>query len=84
MRLFDTKKSFKKEFKQQLRYAIAAAVGFLIAYAWRESILNITYNIVSVFTEQTQTFLSNTLTAIILTLIGVLLIVLTSKLLKGK
>lgn len=82
MKFFDKNKSFKKEFKQQLRYAIAAAVGFLIAYAWRESILNITYNIVSVFTVQTQTFLSNTLTALVLTLIGVLLIVITSKILK--
>ncbi len=30
---------FKKEFKKQIRLAIAASVGFIIAYSWRDFIV---------------------------------------------
>ena len=38
MRLLRTKKNFRSELKRQLRYAIAAACGFLIIFAWRDAI----------------------------------------------
>jgi len=78
MRLLKTKKNFRKELKRQLRYAIAAAVGFLIIYAWRESILRFTELIV----VKTQDGVSWISSALIITIIGVLIIILSSKLLK--
>lgn len=79
---FKTKKSFKKELKRQIRYAIAAAVGFIIIYAWRESIINITQNFVQKFIENTQVASSNIFSALLITTIGVLIIIISSKILK--
>jgi biotin transporter BioY len=82
--LFKTKASFRKELKRQIRYAIAAAVGFLIAFAWRNSIINIAQDIVARFTESTKVVASNLSSAMLITLIGVLIIFLSSKILKDK
>ena len=46
------KRTFKSEFKRQIRLAIAAAAGFLIAFAWREAIFN-------AFQNQTQDLPNN-------------------------
>ena len=51
MEILNTKKSFRREFKRQLRYAIAAAVGFIIAFSWRETIISATRDIVERLTE---------------------------------
>lgn len=80
--LFKTKKSFRKELKRQIRYAIAAAVGFIIIYAWRESIINITQSFVEKFIETTKTTSSNIFSALLITIIGVLIIIISSKILK--
>lgn len=82
MRLLKTKRSFKKEFKRQLRYAIAAAVGFLIIFAWRDAIVNATKNIVERIAKSTELATANISTALIITCIGVLIIIISSKLLK--
>jgi hypothetical protein len=81
-RLFRTKKSYRKELKRQVRYAIAAAVGFIIIYAWRQSILNITQSFIEKFIENTKVISSNILTALLITTIGVLIIIVSSKILK--
>jgi hypothetical protein len=82
MRLLKTKKSFRSEFKRQLRYAIAAAVGFLIIFAWRDAILNGTKSLIEKFQETTFVAASEVSTAIALSIAGVLIILLSSKLLK--
>lgn len=33
MRIFQTKRSFRKEFKRQIKLAIIAAVGFTVAFS---------------------------------------------------
>lgn len=76
------KKSFKKEFKRQIKYAIAAAVGFTIAFAWKDSIYNAINDIVERFSESARHVISGIYTAIIVTVIGVLIIILSSKLLR--
>lgn len=82
-RLFKTKRNFRKEFKRQLRYAIAAAVGFMVIFAWRESLINSVRNIVDRFSESTQVVTTEISTAVLITLIGVLIILFSSKLLKN-
>lgn len=75
------KQDFKSEFKKQIRTAIAAAIGFLIAYAWRDFIMQlvakIMYNFIS-FNPINSSFII----ALFLTFVGVILILISSKLLK--
>ena len=82
MRLIKTKKNFRKEFRRQLRYAIAAAVGFLIVFAWKEAILQGTRSLVEKFAQATQVATSEVSTALVITVIGVIIIVISSKMLK--
>jgi len=83
MRLFRRgRKSFKKELRRQLKLAIMTAIGFLIAFAWRNAIWESSRNIIEKFTETTRIIMTNVLTAIFITLIGVILIIITSKILR--
>lgn len=72
---------FLKELKRQTRLAIAAAIGFIIAFAWRDYILFLSSDIfrdISSVMPHTSRFL----TAILLTFVGVILIILSSRLLE--
>lgn len=84
MKLLKTKKSFKKEFRRQLRLAIIAAIGFTIAFAWRNAIYNSAQELVIKFTQSAHLILTEIYTAIFITLIAVVLILFTSKILKEK
>jgi Na+/H+ antiporter NhaC len=80
MRILKTKKNFRGEFKRQMRYAIAAAVGFLIVFAWRDAIMTGARNLIEKFTETSNEII----TAMFITVIGVVIILISSKLLKDK
>ena len=83
--MFAKRRSFRLEFKRQLRLAIMAAIGFIIAYAWREAIFATFQDFVSrALNISPDHYLSQTYTAIAMTLAGVILIFFTSKLLKDK
>jgi len=84
MRILKTKKSFRKEFKRQLKYAIAAAVGFLIAFAWRDAIYNAVHEIIQRFEDSTKVMASEISTAVFITVVGVLIIIISSRLLRDK
>jgi hypothetical protein len=85
MNIFETKRSFKLEFKRQLRMAITAAIGFSIAYAWRNAVFDGFENFVARLLDvPTGHYLTEAYTAITITLAGVLLIFLTSKFLRDK
>jgi len=84
-RLFKTRKSFRKEFRRQMRLALSAAIGFTVAFAWREAIFQTFQSFVSRFFDLTPEHYSTQIyTATAITLLGVLLILLTSKILKEK
>lgn len=80
MEILKTKKSFRKEFRRQLRYAISAAVGFLIAFSWRETILHYVNSFVGNYLE--KNYLIPISSSLFLTIIGVLIIIISSKILK--
>ena len=83
MKHLHTSRSFKKEFKKQVRLAIAAAVGFSIAFAWRQSIFDTFLSFVARFLNVPKGhYLSEVYTALAITLAGVILLSLTSKILK--
>ena len=73
--------NFKKEFRNQLRLALAAAAGFIIALAWKDFIFKTTDNVLSKFLELNP-ITSALAISIALTFIGVLIIWISSKLLK--
>ena len=84
MKILQVKRSFRKEFKRQIKFAIIAAVGFTIAFAWRNAVFEGILNYVSRILEVAPNhFLTEVYTAITITLLGVIVIFLTSKILKG-
>jgi len=83
MSIFETKRSFRKEFKRQIRLALVAAIGFTIAFAWRNAVFDAFQSFVARFLDVAPDhYLSELYTAIVITLFGVILIFITSKLLQ--
>jgi len=83
MKILSTKRSFRLEFKRQLRLAIAAAIGFTVAFAWRQAIFDAFQSFVTRFLDiPPGHYLSEAYTALAITVAGVILIFLTSKMLK--
>jgi hypothetical protein len=71
---------FRKELKKQVRMALTAAIGFIIAFSWRDYLMSITQNWLSNLGSLTDSIVL--FSAIFLTFVGVVLILLTSKLLQ--
>lgn len=71
---------FFKEFKKELKMAIIAAVGFIIAFAWKDAIFRISQNFIHKITNTTNIFLNDFWNAVLLTFIGVIIIAILSKL----
>ena len=83
MQIFKSKRSFRQEFKRQLRLALTAAIGFTVAFAWREAIFSFFQNITSRILDVEQGhYLSQTYTSLLITLVGVLLIFISAKMLR--
>jgi len=72
-------KKFKKEFQKQATIAVIAAFGFLIALSWRDFIADTVNKIVTTFGVSDQLYLYKLLTAIIITLLAILGIMIISK-----
>lgn len=73
--------NFKREFRKQLRLALAAAAGFIIALAWKDFIFMATGDFLSKFLKLSQ-ITSALAISIFLTFIGVLIILISSRILK--
>ncbi|HLC31136.1 MAG TPA: DUF5654 family protein [Candidatus Nanoarchaeia archaeon] len=76
-------RSFKTEFKRQLRFAITAAIGFSIAFAWRNAIFDTFQTAVGRFLDlPLNNPTTEIYTALFITFVALLLLYVTSKLLK--
>lgn len=85
MRVLKVSKSFKKEFKRQIRFAIVAAVGFTIAFAWRNAVFEAFRNYIArIMDLAPEHYTTEVYTALAITFIGVLAIFLSSKILKER
>jgi hypothetical protein len=83
MKILQTKKSFRREFKRQLRLAIVAAIGFTVAFAWRNAVYDTFQNWIARILDVTpQHYTTETYTALGITLFGVLAIFITSRILR--
>ncbi|MDP1695610.1 MAG: DUF5654 family protein [archaeon] len=83
MNLLQPKRSFKREFKRQIRLAIVAAIGFTIAFAWREVVFDTFQDFIVQFLDVIEGHpLTKMYTAIAITLVGVIAIYASSRLLR--
>jgi hypothetical protein len=73
---------FKEEFKKQIRLAIAAAVGFLIAFSWRDTVLAVAQKYVQAITTIEGMIQLKLVSSFVITILGVLIILLSSKAIK--
>jgi len=83
-RKFKVRRSLRKEFKSQVRFALIAAVGFVIAFAWRNTIWDSSRLLIEKFSTAAGVVLTDVYTALFITFFGVILLIITSKLLKDK
>lgn len=83
MKILQPKRSFKREFKRQIRLAIVAAIGFTIAFAWREVIFDTFQDFIVETLDIIEGHpLTEMYTAITITLVGVIAIYASSRLLR--
>lgn len=73
-------RKFKKEFRKQATVAIIAAFGFLIALSWRDFIVDTVNKIVANLGVSDHLYLYKLLSAIIVTFLAILGIMMASKL----
>lgn len=76
------KHRFKKELKRQSRLALTAAIGFIIAFAWKDSIMLLIEKYVKEITTMTSAININLISSIVATIFGVLIILLSSRILE--
>jgi len=76
------KKKFSKQFREHLRIGLSAAVGFTIAFAWREPLLLFVNDFIFKYISSTLTYHASILSALIVTFLGVLLIWILSRYLR--
>jgi len=82
LRLIRAGKRFKKEFRTELRLLIIITLGFTIAFSWRQTIFDISQNFIHLIIKGESSQLSTIFTSIFITIISLLLISITSKILK--
>ncbi len=82
--LFVEGASFKKEFRKQIRTLILFTLGFTIAFTWRQTIFDISLDLVSFFTHIKNSASLSILASILVTFLCVLSIYFTSKWLRDE
>jgi len=76
------KASFKSELKRQFRLAVTAAIGFIIAWTWKDAIVSLISSLTQKITGVNSPIPLASLSALTTTLLGVILILITSKILE--
>lgn len=79
LKKLNRKRRFAKHFRENLRIGLIAAIGFVIAFAWREAILSLIDSFVYKYINPVQGVISETISALVITLIGVILIWIITK-----
>jgi uncharacterized membrane protein YdbT with pleckstrin-like domain len=69
---------FRKEFKKQLLFAVSAAFGFLMAFSWREPIMDFIGFLINSVGIKSQIY-DGVISAVVLTVVGVLFLMVISK-----
>ena len=69
---------FRKEFKKQLLFAVSAAFGFLMAFSWRDPIMDFIGFLINSVGIKSQIY-DGVISAVVLTVVGVLFLMVISK-----
>jgi len=83
-RFFVGGRRFHDEFRKQIRLLIIFALGFTIAFTWRQTIFDMSKTFVQFLTNVTDSSSLSILTSTFITIISIILIYLTSHFLKDK
>jgi len=75
-------RKFKKEFKRQTRLLVIITLGFTIAFAWRQTIFDLSQSFVRVIIKVESSTSLTILTSLFITILSLILIYFTSHLLK--
>ena len=73
-RAFKLGRSFKSEFRRQIRLIITVTLGFTIAFTWRQTIFDLSQDFVQFMTKIQDSALSSILTSTFITLVSIILI----------
>jgi len=75
---------FNKEFKRQLRLLITVAMGFTIAFTWRQTIYDLSLTFLKFITKIQDISALKILTSILITIFAFLIIYLSARYLGSK
>ncbi|MEK6760908.1 MAG: DUF5654 family protein [Nanoarchaeota archaeon] len=81
-RLFGTGRSFRREFKRQIRLLIIITLGFTIAFTWRQTVFDLSLAFVKSMTNIRNDSELSILASLFITVLSVVLIYLVAHLLK--
>ena len=83
MKLLNLDRPFKSELKREIRLLIVMTIAFSIAFSWRQTMFDGTMWMVEKTFNLDRGLMSNLLTSFTITLLGLILILSTSKYLKN-
>ena len=73
---------FKREFRRQIRMLIIVALGFTIAFTWRQTVFDISQNFVKFITKIQGSSTLSILTSLFITILSLLIIYVVAHFLK--
>ena len=76
--------NFKAEFRRQMRLLVIITFAFTIEFSWRQTIFDASKSLVLLITHVQSSTSASILTSIFITIVAIILIYLTSKLLKDR
>ena len=77
-------KLFKQELKREIRMLIVVGIGFSIAFAWRQTSFDAALTFIHWLFNTNGSVTSSILASLLITIIGVIIILLTSKFLRDE
>lgn len=80
-RFFIGGRNFRQEFRKQMRMLLVVTIGFTIAFTWRQTIFDASQSLMQKFFSSSGVY-SSILTSTFITFSGLILLYLTSQLLK--
>ena len=79
---YDKVGNFREEFKKQIRLTIIITLGFTIAFTWRQTIFDLSEALIETILDIRDDATLSILTSTFITVVSVLLIYITSRILK--
>ncbi|MFH1501325.1 MAG: hypothetical protein ABIE22_05275 [archaeon] len=79
-----TKRSFTNEFRTQVRLFIVFTLGFTIAFTWRQTIFDLSFEFIQFITDIKDSAAASLLASVLITIVSLVAIYLASHWLKDE